>query len=109
MDYLAQLDLSAVSNDIGIGEAIYVFLESCDTTISLGEAPTVKVILYGKTADIPDGDLVYDPLDPTRDARFSSAPWAPYFQIYSEAYVNLETTKEILRYCSRLSQLKTFW
>ena len=69
---------------------------------------------YESHVDYPhDESFLYMPLDPKKDSKFNAEDWVLLFGdasalAYSEAMVDLDTAKAILKHCDRLLNMAAF-
>jgi len=104
MDYLKEFKLSAPEQGIGWQEGILVQIQKImiDWYVSLWKGQT----------DLQKSPIGFLPLDVFKDPLFYDEPWVCYFANgrapNNEALCSLDTVKQILVHCTRLSQLKAF-
>src|SRR5271157_2149648 len=109
-DYLAALDDKNIYQNIGIGEPIYIEIDCQD-----GEPPPISRMLKVVIFTMASGEKHelaapwYDIADVPHNSLFSSEPWVKHFNMHVAFDIRLDTVKQILEHCTRLSKLSAFW
>ena len=107
--YLSELDPHAKKQTIGVGEVFLIELEAPEP---LGSASEIEIHLL-ELEDKADGNLLYNPMNPSSDYRFREEPWAQLFARATWPGYKIKTSfltvMRIVLSVDRIFRLKAFW